>query len=78
MLAYWSYILSLSGAVGYLLAVRGYIAGVWIGLGNQFLWGWYALQPNNGGFWFSVALFGPINLYALWKFFQKKREKDVD
>lgn len=79
MLSYWSYVLSLVGAVGYLLAVRGYITGVWMGLANQFFWAWWATQPNNSGFWFSVALFGPANLYALYKYYKNKgKEKDVD
>lgn len=77
--AYWSYVLSLVGAVGTLLLLNGRIAaGAWIGLGNQFLWASYAVASQQTGFWFSVALYGPLNLYGLYKNYKKRGKEDVD
>lgn len=74
MLPYWSYVLALVGAVGFLFVIRGSVLGPWIGFLNQFLWAAYATLPNNGGFWFSVALYGPINAYAIYTFHKRKED----
>lgn len=63
----WGYLLSALGASSYLLAVRGIKAGLWVGVGTQFVWVSYALISDQPGFLFSVALFLPINVYGLWK-----------
>jgi len=70
---WWSWGLSLVGALGYLLAVRGLVAGLWIGLGNQLFWATYAVISDQPGYWFSVALFGAINIIGLVKYFKAKR-----
>jgi hypothetical protein len=69
-----SYILGVSGAVNYLLAIKGRIEGLWLGLINQFFWVAYALGSHEYGFFFTVALFGPINIYGLVNHFKKKRD----
>lgn len=71
----WSYGLSLLGATSYLLAVRGIKAGLWVGVGTQFVWVSYALTSEQYGFLFSVALFGPINVYGLLK---ARKEKNAN
>jgi len=76
---YWSYVLSLVGALGVLLIMSGKIAaGAWVGLGNQVLWAAYAWVSKQGGFWFSVALYTSINLYGLYKHYNKRGKEDVD
>jgi len=69
-----SYILGISGAVNYLLAIKGRVEGLWLGLTNQVIWVVYALTSHQYGFLFSVALFGPINVYGLINYFKRRKD----
>lgn len=71
-----SYILGISGAVSFLLVLKNSVTGLWLGLGNQFVWTFYALTTGQYGFLFSVALFGPINMYGLIQHFKKKGDSN--
>lgn len=73
MLAWWSYILATSGALNYFLALRGRVEGLYLGLLNQVFWSAYALITHGYGFFFTVALFVPINLMGLREYYKNKK-----
>jgi len=77
-LEYWSYALAISGALNYFLAIRGKVSGLWLGLANQVGWIAYALTTHQYGFFVTVVLFGPINIYGLKKHFEKKEDNGQD
>jgi len=62
---WWSWSLSVAGATGYLLVVRGVRWGVVVGLLCQGLWLAYAVTTRQWGFLFSVGLFSAVNTYGL-------------
>lgn len=72
----WGYVLSTLSGVNYFLTMRGYKAGLWMGVANQIVWTCYSLFTKQYGFLFSVALFSFINVYGLIKWDTRKTKEE--
>lgn len=66
MSLWWSFVLTVFGAAGYLLVVRGHRTGMVVGLALQLVWTAYAVVSAQWWFLVSVVLFTAVNSYGLW------------